>query len=432
MRSWIAWLLITGCFSAAVEAPPVLPPPSVNAGRTGTYEVQTKTAGYSYFVCVPNSYGSQSVAGLHLFFHGQNGQGNAGNFDLFRSALLEPFCLIGINMAYGDGDNGKDTDGKVAVARQAVLQVMADYRIVAGRAVVGCFSGGGLPCGQWYTAAGKTRGLGWPFSVVALYGANFRLPVTHGSPTGWMVGLAKDEIGLSDLYASQTARFGEILKLTPQLGLDQRFVLPNGGHGVHQPEIAATARIFKRMDLFYGQFLVPADWSEKPLASIAEMANAGALGAAATALAKLTDAKLVDAKVALERRAALTAAIDERAQALVAMVGDLVDADPLLAPAYAALAVARLKKHPREAELKLLVGRLAKDRQRLSAAAVAQKAVTAGWGDLFAGGARLTAKGQVLLQQVLAASGPTSELGAMATELLTLPVASETPRSQKR
>jgi hypothetical protein len=429
MRVLIVCVVFLGRVVSAVETPPVLPPPSANAGKSGTYEVQTKSAGYSYFVCVPQSYSAQSAAGLHLFFHGQHGQGGASNFGLFQSTLLEPYCLIGINMAYADGDNQKDTAGKVAVAQQAVLQVMADYRIVPGRAVVGCFSGGGLPCGQWYAAAGKTRGLGWPFSVVALYGANFLKPVMPGPPTGWMVGLAKDEMGLGvpTLYASQTARFGEVLKLAPQLGPDQRFVLPEGGHGVHPPEVAATTRIFKRMDLLYGQFLVPADWSEKPLAPIIESANAGALGAAAQALVKLADGK-----VPAERRAALTALLDQRAQALVALVGDLVDADPLLASTYVPLAAERLKKHPREADLKPLVERLSKGRQRLAGALAAQKALAAGWGEVLAGGPRLNAKAPALLQQVIEASGATSEQGAMATELLALPVAAPASGPAKR
>ena len=425
LSSCIAWLVLSSLSLIAAEALPVLPPPSANAGKSGTYEVQTKVAGCTYFVCVPQSYSASAAAGLHLFFHGQNGQKGASYFGQFKNELLEPFCLIGINMCYADGDNLKDTAGKVRAAQEAVLQVTADYRVVPGREVVGCFSGGGGPCGQWYAAAGKTRGIGWPFSVLALYGANFWKPAVAGPPTGWMVGLAKDEMGLGQptLYASQTARFGEVLRLAPQFGLDQRFIVPDGSHGVHPPEVAATARIFKRMDLVYGQFLVPADYSEKPLAAVVEQANAGALGAAQQALSKLKDPKLA------ERATALTTVIDQRAQALIALLTDLVDHDPLLAAHYAGLVGERLKKHPREAELKPLLDRLGKSRQQVAAAEAAWKALAAGWADVLAGGPRLSAKGATLLQQITSQAGATSELGTMASELLTLPVAADAPRS---
>ena len=130
--------------------PPVAPPmhrpaPSANKGRVGTYQAKTSVAGCNYYVYVPRSCSDANPAGLHLFFHGQTGQGGAPDFGLWARDFLEPQNLIGINMQYLDGDNMKDTPGKVAAAVEAIEQVMADYKVIQGRGVVASFSGGGLP-----------------------------------------------------------------------------------------------------------------------------------------------------------------------------------------------------------------------------------------------------------------------------------------------
>ena len=107
--------------------------PSANKGKRGSYQCHTSIAGCDYWVCVPASYSDDKPAGIHVFFHGQNGQGGAPNFGQWQKAFLEPFNLIGINMQYQDGDNAKDTPGKVAAAREAIGQTLADYKIIAGR-----------------------------------------------------------------------------------------------------------------------------------------------------------------------------------------------------------------------------------------------------------------------------------------------------------
>jgi len=100
-------LLLAACTLLAGEVSPILPKPSANAGKAGTYQVQCGSPGYSYYVAVPNA-APGTHFGLHLFFHGQNGQGGAGSFGLWEKRLLEPFALIGINMCYADGDNLKE------------------------------------------------------------------------------------------------------------------------------------------------------------------------------------------------------------------------------------------------------------------------------------------------------------------------------------
>ena len=153
-------------FQANPQAP--LPPkPSPNAGKKGTYQVKTSKAGYNYYVCVPPGYAEENPAGLHLFFHGQNGQGGAPNFGQWAKHFLDKYNLIGINMQFEDGDNAKDTEGKVKAAQEALAQTIADYRIVAGRGVVSSFSGGGLPHALFYDGQAKNgRSATWPFSFI--------------------------------------------------------------------------------------------------------------------------------------------------------------------------------------------------------------------------------------------------------------------------
>ncbi|HUS57118.1 MAG TPA: hypothetical protein VM141_00570 [Planctomycetota bacterium] len=124
------------------------PAPSENKGKTGTYQMKTSSEGNNYYVCVPKSYSEGNPAGIHLYFHGQGGHGGAANFGQWAGPFLDSQNLIGINMQYMDGDNQKDTPGKVASAIEAVLQTMADYRVIPGRGVVCSFSGGGLPHGS--------------------------------------------------------------------------------------------------------------------------------------------------------------------------------------------------------------------------------------------------------------------------------------------
>lgn len=415
--AFIACMLLAA-FAQAVEVPPVLPKPSANAGKIGTYEVACGTPGYSYFVCAPDRPADGRAYGLHLFFHGQHGNGGASYFGSWESSLLKPFGLIGINMCYADGDNQRDTAGKVAVAKAAVLQVMADYPVAPGRGMIACFSGGGLPCGQWYAANGSARGLSWPFSSLALYGANFLASVQKGPTTGWFVGLAKDEwtLGQPNLGSSQNQRFAEALSLIDQLGWDQCMRIVEGGHGVHEPEVATAARLFARNDAFIAPFLYLPEWSERPLAAAAALANAGQFGAADQALGRIKEAK-----IPAERIDALRKTIDARVATQLTLLTELADRDPRLATFYAPLARTALKDHPRASDLKPLLERIAKDRAKVAAADAAIRAVGKVWPSVFPGRAAVNAKSASVLEQAFTALGATSDLGLLLQETLALP-----------
>src|SRR5258706_2689622 len=111
-----AAILILGPLEAGSQAGPPArpaPKPSENAGRKGTYQAKTSRGGYNYYVCVPAAYSDENPAGLHLFFHGQNSQSAAPKFGTWPRSFLDPHNLIGINMQYEDGDNARDTEGKV-------------------------------------------------------------------------------------------------------------------------------------------------------------------------------------------------------------------------------------------------------------------------------------------------------------------------------
>lgn len=400
---------------SGVEAPPVLPKPSPNAGKPGTYQVQCSQAGYSYYVSVPAKPLADAAYGLYLFFHGQNGQNGAASFGQWQGRLLDGCGLIGINMCYADGDNMRDTPGKVLAARAAVLQVMADYPVAPGRGLVGCFSGGGLPCGAWYSESARNRGLAWPFTGVALFSANFRSAVQPLPQTGWYVGVNTDEWTLAELGHTQTARFGEALQALAKSGPDHRLlVVRNLGHSIPDQGVAEAAALFRRLDLAYAPFLHAPSYP-KPLAGIVAAANDGQIGQAAAALAKLKE----DPATA-EAVAGLRARLDARAGAQVALLSTMSADDPLLTVFYGQLFAKALKGHPREAEAKTIAATAAKGR-RAGMAGAALEAFAKGYAGLFAGGANLTPAGVQVLEQLQKSCGEGSHYGRMATELLALP-----------
>ena len=418
-------LLVTLLQAIGGEAPLVLPKPSANAGRLGSYQVETRTAGYSYWVSVPASYDGKRPAGLHLFFHGQSGQGGASNFAPWSKLMLEPQCLIGINMCFADGDNGKDEGGKAASALQAALQIMADYRVIPGRGVVACFSGGGGPCGNWYAARIRQRPMAWPFATMALYGANFWVPIVAGSePLGVFIGTGTKEwdLGLPTLGTSQTARMAEALALSGTLGPDVRFmIVPGQGHGIVEAEVAQAASLFRRCDLAYVPFLIPADYPEKQLVRPVAQANAGQLGAAVLALDHLAEP--------LPTATALREAIDRRAAAQIALLTELLHSDQLLANHYGAIFAKGLRGHPREVELKPLLASLDKLRKQTTQASAAFTAFAKLFPSVIVPGKEPTiARAAVTpLEQIRSAAGDQSELGLTITELLALPISGALP-----
>ena len=413
-------LLLLVASLSGVDAAVTLPKPSANAGRTGSYQADTSNPANKYWVCVPKSYDGKRGAGLHVFFHGQGGSGSAPNFGQWQQSLLEPFCLIGINMQYTDNDNATATAGKADSALEAALQVMADYKVVPGRGMTACFSGGGMPCGNWYSRLGRNRGLAWPFTALALYGANFWDPVVAGPPCGWFIGIGTEEwnMGIPTLGTSQSQRMGEALRLVKAFGPDQRFQVVVGlGHSISDGEVAEAAALFRRVDLAHAPFLYAADFSERPLAAAVALSNNGLLGSAATTLAKIKDPALA------EKIATLIAAIDARAADQVKLVTGLAGSDLLLANYYGAIFARGLKGHAREAELAPILKELAKERGRTSIASAAFEAFAKAFPSMLPSGteARLSAAAVPVLEQALKAAGDGSRLGAMAKELLALP-----------
>jgi hypothetical protein len=414
MRTLLLALLLP--ILVAGEAAVTLPKPSGNAGKTGTYQVQSAVAGCSYYVLVPSAPAGTHF-GLHLFFHGQNGQGGAAFFGQWQPRLLEPYGLIGINMCYADGDNMKDTTGKVAAAKAAVLQVMADYPVVPGRGMVACFSGGGIPCGQWYSESSRNRGPAWPFTAQALFSSNFRAGVQPLPDTGWFVGVNQQEWSLAQLGSTQTARFGEVMAALAKSGPDQRFLsIPGVGHTVDNRAVDAAAELFRRVDLAYAPFIHVPEGTPKSLLSAIAAANAGALGQASATLAKVKPtAAPADVLEDLQKR------IDARAVAQIALISELAGKDPHLAVFYGMRFTKGLKGHARENELAVVMAPLLKERKSAQTAAAALEVFAKLFPQVFVKDATIAAPAVPTLEQIVTNAGERSNLGRMAADLLALP-----------
>lgn len=414
MRTLLLALLLPVLIAG--EAAAVLPKPSGNAGKAGSYQVQSPVPGCSYHVLVPTAPAGTHF-GLHLFFHGQNGQGGAAHFGQWQPRLLEPYGLIGINMCYADGDNMRDTAGKVAAAKAAVLQVMADYPVVPGRGMVACFSGGGIPCGQWYGENARNRGPAWPFTAQALYGSNFRAGVQPLPDTGWFVGVNQQEWTLAQLGSTQTARFAEVMAAVAKSGPDQRFLcIPGIGHTIDNRAVDAAADLFRRIDLAYAPFIHIPEGTPKPLLPIIAAANAGALGQASTALGKVKPTA-----APAETVEELSKRIDARAAAQIALITELAASDPHLAVFYGMRFTKGLKGHAREDELAAVMAPLLKDRKTAQAAANALEVFAKLFPQVFAKDATIAAPAVPTLEQIVKNTGERSNLGRMAADLLALP-----------
>jgi hypothetical protein len=335
----------------AGEEPPL--GPSKDQGRAGTYQATTKYAGCNYYVCVPKSYSAEHPAGLHLFFHGQNGQGGAPDFGRWGRLYLEPYNLIGINMQYTDGDNMKDTDGKVAAAQQAIAQVCADYKVIVPRGVVSSFSGGGLPHGLMAMKYAGTRGPHWPFALSAMYSSNYNHDAAVGVPMAWYIGVGTEEWTLAGLGASAVGRASEIYRASARGGdPDLRFLVTAKGHTITDRDVESAAALFPLADLAFCPFVYVPDYADKELKElrpVVEQANAMQPGAASATLAKLLARPTLAApvKAAAER---LQATVTARLDAVAAMVRTLAADDPVRAQYYGPLLLAQLKGGAAEKE----------------------------------------------------------------------------------
>ncbi|MBA3710549.1 MAG: hypothetical protein H0W83_17225 [Planctomycetes bacterium] len=399
-------------------APPI--GPSINKGRAGTYLVETRQAGYNYYVFVPASYSDANPAGLHVHFHGQASQKTAPNFDNWNKYFLTPYNLIGINMQYMDGDNTHDTEGKLKTAQGAIAQVMADYKIIAGRGAICSFSGGGCVHGMFAAKFSKDRGVEWPFCQSALYSSNYRVEATIGTPMGWYIGVGTKEWSLASLGSDAKARTGELLSAIAKGGdPDVLFnVIQDKDHTILEVDVQEAGKIFPRSDLAYAPFLYAPDYPDKELRQIVAGANALQLGGASAAVAKLlAKADLVgDLKKKAED---LDARIIARIDRVTAMAKELCANDPVLAAFYLPMFINQCKGSASEKGLRAMSSAASKEKG-FSATLAAHAQFTKNFSSLMPGDARIPPDKKKEVDSLNAHFPATSLIGRMVTNLLSL------------
>ncbi len=410
---------LLSCLPAQSFAAPFAP--SANKERRGTYVVDTDVDTYKYFVCVPKVYDGKRPAGIHLFFHGQNSQAFAKNFSNWSKYYLEPFDLIGVNMQYNDGDNYKDTENKVRVAERAVMQVMADYKVLP-RGAVSSMSGGGQTLGMFYSARGKntSREPFWPFQQVSIYSSNFRVNATGGPPMTWFIGLGGQEWNMYSIGQTQTARAAELFADTARGGCPDVYLRidPARGHTISTEDVAASAVMFRRSSVAFAPFIYAADYPQRELQQIVRSCNELALGKAASGV----QAVLVRASTkpeVKEKAELLKSQLDERVDAVLTISQQLAVQDPVLFAYYSPLFAKQLTGHPRAKELNQLMADAKKDKS--------QRAVATNWVNfvrgfpsMFSGKPGLKPGAAEFLEQVEKSVPAQSLLGTMATEFLKL------------
>ncbi|HUV39607.1 MAG TPA: hypothetical protein VMY39_08320 [Planctomycetota bacterium] len=410
----VAALLVLATVARAAE-------PSENRGRRGTYLCKTSDPACNYYVCVPESYSDDNPAGLHLFFHGQGGQGGAASFGLWSKDFLEPFNLIGINMQYTDGDNTKDPEGKVAAAVEAIRQTLADYKVIRGRGVVCSFSGGGVPHAMLVSQYAKrgTKPGDWPFNHSASYGSNYRGDVKGLVPMSWFLGLGGKEWNLANagLGRTQTARTGELfaeaaLGRCPDIYLK---ITKDKGHSISEADRVDSAKGFHRSDLAFCGFLYESDYPERELAPVVKSANALDLGRAASAVATLLKNDKLDA-VLRAKAERVRDRIAARVDAVVAVAAVLAPSDEVLAEWYGRQFARQMKGHPREGELNKVLATV-KMNERTARGLLAPFANVS---KFFTSDGRRVPEAAAGLKKTRSKVGPDSLLGKMADEFLTL------------
>ena len=404
---------------AAAQGPGRLAP-SANRGRTGTYRADTANPAYHYWVCVPSTYSAERPAGLYIFFHGQFNSNGADNFWV-AGGMLEAHNLVGINMEYTDGNYLQDAPGKLAAAEQAVLQTMADYKIVQGRGVMASFSGGGIIHNAYFNrhGAGGPRAMSpaWCFCTNALYSTNYRGPA--GGGWNWLVCLHEEERMLAGLGTSQTRVAADVLRESLAGGAAEAvfFYAKGLGHGVTDRDTAWASRMFGRTDLAIAPFVYAADYPEPPLAPAVTALGRLAYGPAEAALKKLVAAPQTPAELRAKAEKLLTA-MSERADRIVAMGKGLAADDPILCAAYARLIIPQFTGHSRRDDVQAAFGpgvqRFTKERL----ATVKEWFLSAAPGLVDLASGKVSPAHRESLARTIAAAGKESEVGRMAQALL--------------
>jgi hypothetical protein len=398
-------------------------PPSENQGKTGSYQCSTNDAKIKYWVYVPSSYSDKNPAGLSIFFHGQGSAGGASSFNNRR--YLEQFNLIGINMEYTDGDNLEDYGGKVKAAEQAVLQTMADYKVIHGRGAMASFSGGGIIHMLYFNqhAKGKVKRLApqWSFCHNSLFGSNFWSPATGGVPMSWYIGLHENErnMGKPTLGASQTQRASELLEESIRgETFDVIFLYVKGeGHGIGARDVDVAMSQFRRTDLTRVPFIYLPDYPESQLANLAAALNSLEYGKAEMALKVIRG----NAQMSPEIKAKadeLQAKLTQRVEDVIALAKELADNDPILCQAYSKCLLAQFSGHPRAADLKAALTPGLKKFSSGGLKKIKDKFAKEAPGMLNMDSGTVPFKHKGLLEQVVKSAGPSSQCGIMAQVFL--------------
>jgi hypothetical protein len=413
------------CAAALCAAAAFAAEPAAGDRSPGVHARETGNPTYKYFVYVPKSYSGDSPAGLHVYFHGQSGQGGAQHFGQWAKHFCEPLNLIGINMQYNDGDNGRDTDGKAEAAVEAIRKTAEEFRVVLGRGAVGSFSGGGLPHAKLFSRFAKLAAGGpapCPFNHAALYGSNYWSDPTQSPPMSWYVGVGTGEWGMGQptLGSSQVRRAEQLFAGVLKGGFpDAQFkVIAGKGHSIADEDVAASAAQFRRSDLALAPFLYEPAWKDSPLLPVVRQANTLALGQAAARLKKMAadpkaDPAVKTAAEDLDRR------IEARVDAILALVAELAQKDPALCGLYGRLFAQQLAGHPRAKDLAAALAE-AKKRPEFAPAGAAFQQFCAKFKDVIGSGPNLAPGAGKFLEDVRTKAGPESLVGTMAADLLKL------------
>jgi len=326
-------------------------PGAPNKGRLGIYQVQTASPKYSYFVCVPKTYSEKNPAGLHVFFHGESGANTAPAFELWSKHFLEPFNLIGINLAFDVPyeEEFSDSAGRAAVAAEAIRRTAADYKVVAGRGAIASFANGGLVHEQLFAKMGRAI----PFNHVSLYSSFHTQPPPLVPPMSWFmsVGTSSWTMRQCNVGPAQLRKAATLLANAQRGGCaDVYLKVYKGGHAMPDDDVRDAADQFHRSDIAFAPFIYEGDFADRQLLKIAQNANRRDFAKASSACDAIASGGKADTALA-SGAAEIKALIDARIDAMIALVKELALPDAVLCANYGAVFARQLAGHPKKAEL---------------------------------------------------------------------------------
>lgn len=402
--------------------------PSPNAQRLGTYQAETGIADYHYWVYVPKSYAKANDAGISLFFHGQNSQRGAANFPGTLIQMLERHRLIGINMQYMDGNNTKDTNGKVDAAIIALGQIMADYRVLPGRGNISCFSGGGHPSSLLMQrlarrSAGARIGRDWPFCQASIYGTNFsdyKGDYADLITMNWQFCLGEKEWNLYQFGPRLTAISAALLH-APHTSRDINLKMTiDKGHTITADDLAASAAMFERSDIMHAPFIPEHGLADDTgLAACRDAARERNLQEAITRATRVADDRTASSTVRRQAKA-IVSLINERADVMVGLVTHLSKTDPVLATYYVSEALRQVQglEQPTK-RLERLRDALLNAKPVVTANAAAEQWIQR-YPDLIGGNGLLKPEHRPWVESIIASSIPGSSIHTWASEYLAM------------